>query len=76
VHADWQSVLQNQRNIEALVLNMPSPAWTPDDQDDTPVAFAEITLLLIVVEMFSKSQGLTDKQMEVSMHPPREIITA
>ncbi len=41
VHADWQSVLQNQGNIEALVLNMPSPAWTPDDQDDHPEAFAD-----------------------------------
>ena len=41
VPAGWPSALQNQGNIEAFVLNMPSPAWTPDDQDDHPVAFAD-----------------------------------
>jgi dTDP-4-dehydrorhamnose 3,5-epimerase-like enzyme len=41
VPAGWPSALQNQGDIEAFVLNMPSPAWTSDNQDDHPVVFAD-----------------------------------
>ena len=41
VPAGWPSALQNQGNIEAFVLNMPSPAWTLENQDDHPVTFTD-----------------------------------
>jgi dTDP-4-dehydrorhamnose 3,5-epimerase-like enzyme len=39
VPAGWPSALQNQSDIEAFVLNMPSPAWTKENQDDHQVSF-------------------------------------
>ena len=33
------AALKNVGDEDAYVLNMPSPAWKPDDQDEHPVAF-------------------------------------
>ena len=38
------ALLQNTGNEEAFVLNMPSPAWKQDDQDDHPVSFEDYEL--------------------------------
>ena len=39
VPAGIPAALQNSGTTEAWVLNMPSPAWRVDDQDDHPVSF-------------------------------------
>lgn len=39
VPAGIPAALQNIGNEDAYVLNMPSPAWRPDDQDEHPVTF-------------------------------------
>jgi hypothetical protein len=39
VPAGWPAALQNEGDEEAFVLNMPSPAWSPDNQDDHPIKF-------------------------------------
>jgi dTDP-4-dehydrorhamnose 3,5-epimerase-like enzyme len=44
VPAGIPSALVNIGDDEAYVLNMPSPAWHKDDQDDHPVSFADIGL--------------------------------
>lgn len=41
IPAGWPSALHNQDNAEAFVLNMPSPSWSPENQDDHPVSFAD-----------------------------------
>ena len=37
----WAAALHNQGKSEAFVLNMPSPAWTVENQDDHPVSFED-----------------------------------
>lgn len=37
------AALQNVGDTDAYFLNMPSPAWQPDDQDEHPVAFDDYT---------------------------------
>jgi dTDP-4-dehydrorhamnose 3,5-epimerase-like enzyme len=39
VPAGTPAALFNPYDVEAWVLNMPSPSWHPDDQDDHPVRF-------------------------------------
>jgi dTDP-4-dehydrorhamnose 3,5-epimerase len=39
VPAGIPAALQNVGDEDAYVLNMPSPAWKPDDQDEHPVTF-------------------------------------
>jgi dTDP-4-dehydrorhamnose 3,5-epimerase len=41
VPAGVPAALQNIGEDDAYVLNMPSPAWKPDDQDEHPVAFED-----------------------------------
>ena len=41
VPAGWAAALHNQGSTESFVLNMPSPAWTPENQDDHQVSFAD-----------------------------------
>jgi len=41
VPAGWAAALVNDSNYEALILNMPSPAWTLKNQDDHPVSFQD-----------------------------------
>jgi dTDP-4-dehydrorhamnose 3,5-epimerase-like enzyme len=41
VPAGWAAALHNQGKSEAFVLNMPSPAWTVENQDDHPVSFED-----------------------------------
>lgn len=43
VPAGLPAALQNVGDGEALVLNMPSPAWHVDDQDEHSVSFADYT---------------------------------
>ncbi|MBI3968807.1 MAG: WxcM-like domain-containing protein [Chloroflexi bacterium] len=39
VPAGTPAALQNVGESDAYVLNMPAPAWRPDDQDEHPVSF-------------------------------------
>jgi hypothetical protein len=39
VPAGLGAALQNMGDIDAYVLNMPSPAWTPENPDDHVVSF-------------------------------------
>lgn len=41
VPAGVPAALQNLGDAEAYMLNMPSPAWREDDQDEHPVTFEE-----------------------------------
>lgn len=41
VPAGIPAALQNIGNEEAFILNMPSPAWRPDDQDEHFVSFSD-----------------------------------
>ncbi len=41
VPADVPSALVNIGNNDAYILNMPSPAWTPEEPDDWPVSFSD-----------------------------------
>jgi dTDP-4-dehydrorhamnose 3,5-epimerase-like enzyme len=41
VPAGIPAALQNITGAEAYVLNMPSPAWKSDDQDEYPVSFGD-----------------------------------
>lgn len=43
VPAGIPAALQNIGDKEAYMLNMPSPAWRIDDQDEHPVAFDDYT---------------------------------
>lgn len=43
VPAGVPAALQNTGEVEAYVLNMPSPAWRIDDQDEHPVDFDNYT---------------------------------
>lgn len=43
VPAGVQAALQNIGDEEAYMLNMPSPAWHVDDQDEHPVSFDNYT---------------------------------
>jgi len=43
VPAGLPAALQNIGDEEAYILNMPSPAWRVDDQDEHPVSFDEYT---------------------------------
>ena len=43
VPAGIPAALQNIGTEEAYVINMPSPAWHKDDQDDHPVSFDDYT---------------------------------
>lgn len=43
VPAGVPAALQNIGDKEAYVLNMPAPAWRPDDQDEHPVSFDDYT---------------------------------
>jgi len=43
VPAGVPAALQNIGHEEAYVLNMPSPAWREDDQDEHPVSFDDYT---------------------------------
>jgi dTDP-4-dehydrorhamnose 3,5-epimerase-like enzyme len=39
------AALQNIGTVEAYILNMPSPAWHVDDQDERPVEFDRYTFV-------------------------------
>ena len=41
VPAGLGAALQNTGDVEAYVLNMPSPAWTPENPDDHLVSFED-----------------------------------
>ena len=41
VPAGWAAALHNLGNTDAFVLNMPSPAWTPENQDDHHASFED-----------------------------------
>jgi len=41
VPAGLPAALQNQGGDEAFVLNMPSPAWSPENQDDHHACFSD-----------------------------------
>lgn len=43
VPAGCAAALHNDGKTEAFVLNMPSPAWSPEDPDDHPVSFGDYT---------------------------------
>lgn len=43
VPAGMPAALQNISDEEAYMLNMPSPAWHVDDQDEHPVSFDDYT---------------------------------
>jgi len=43
VPAGIPSAVQNIGNVDAYVINMPSPSWHIDDQDDYPVSFEDYT---------------------------------
>lgn len=43
VPAGMPAALQNVGDTDAYFLNMPSPAWHPDDQDEHPVSFEDYT---------------------------------
>ncbi len=46
VPADVPALIQNIGGQEAYVLNLPSPAWRPDDQDEHPISFDDYELAL------------------------------
>ena len=46
VPAGVPAALQNRSAEDAYILNMPSPAWRVDDQDDHPVEFDEDRLIV------------------------------
>lgn len=43
VPAGTPAALQNMGDTDAYILNMPSPAWRVDDQDEHPVSFEGYT---------------------------------
>jgi len=46
VPAGIPAAIQNIGDIDAYVLNMPSPAWRADDQDDHAVSFDDYAITL------------------------------
>jgi dTDP-4-dehydrorhamnose 3,5-epimerase len=46
VPAGVPAALQNISDEEAYIVNMPSPAWHPDDQDEHPVSFEDYAFTL------------------------------